>query len=62
MKIIFYRNATATKGEFYESPLLTVETPINMPEIQAVIFAIEQFQKEMDVQHWQDLAHGYRIS
>lgn len=62
MKITFSRSALNSKGEAYKSPLMSVTVPDSIPEDQAVAGAIKQFQEQMKVSHWQELAEFYEVT
>ncbi len=62
MTVTFYRTALNTKGQPYEASLMSVELPAGMSREQGLHYAEEQFQKKMEVKHWQEIAHKYEFS
>jgi hypothetical protein len=61
MKITFYHTALNSKGEPYQAVLMTISLPPGLSKEQALATATAQFQREMQVKHWQDLAESYRF-
>lgn len=62
MKITFFRTVINPKGESYKSPLMTITIPNSIPEHDALDEAIKQFQTQMKVSHWQEIAEFYEIA
>ena len=62
MKITFYKSAVNSYGEIYQASLMTITFPPGTSEQQAVVAATKQFEEEMKLKHWQELAHTYEVS
>lgn len=62
MKITFYRASVNADGVPYNAHLLSVEFPASLPKEEAMRRAKEQFQTQMGIARWQDIAHTCEAS
>ncbi len=60
--ITFYRKAWNADDEECVLPIYTITVESNIPNEDAVIFAIEKFEKWANVSDWADLAEWYGIA
>ena len=62
MKITFYRTALNSTGDFYKASLQSFEFPDSLSQEEATRRAIADFQTNMNVPHWQEIAHTCEVS
>ena len=62
MEITFYHTATNLTGQPYRAKLMSFQFPAGTSEEVGVAMAAKQFQKEMKIVHWQDVAQSYEIT
>ncbi len=60
--ITFYRKARNTDDEEYVLPIYMITVESDIPDEDAVVFAIENFEKWAHVSDWADLAEWYGIA
>ncbi len=60
--ITFYRKARNADDEECVLPIYTINVESDIPEEDAVIFAIDKFEKWANVSDWVDLAEWYGIA
>ncbi len=60
--ITFYRNAWNADDEECVLPIYTITVESNIPNEDAVIFAIEKFEEWASVSDWADVAEWYGIA
>ncbi len=60
--ITFYRNAWNADDEEDVLPIYTITVESEIPDEDAVVFAIEKFEKWTNVSDWADLAEWYGIA
>ena len=62
MKITFYRSALNSNGDPYKSPCGSINYPNISNEATVLKDAIEQFERDHNVENWQEVAEFYEIS
>jgi hypothetical protein len=60
--ITFYRNVWNADDEEDVLPIYTITVESEIPDEDAVVFAIEKFEKWANVSDWADLAEWYGIA
>ena len=60
--ITFYRKAWNADDEEYVLPIYTFTVESDIPNEDAVIFAIEKFEEWANVSDWADVAEWYGIA
>ncbi len=60
--ITFYRKARSADDEEDVLPIYTITVESEIPDEDAVVFAIEKFEKWAYVSDWADLAEWYGIA
>ena len=60
--ITFYRKARNADDEEYVLPIYTIAVKSDMPDEDAVIFAIGKFEEWAHVSGWADLGEWYGVA